>query len=103
MPESYTKIVQPAEAGIVKEVLVSEGQAVQQGQVLIRLDPTLAGADDLSLGSELAAKRLALRRIDAELRGVPLLPHSGDDPALLAQVKLQALTIVSPTGLPWHR
>ena len=72
-----TKILQPAEAGIVKEVLVSEGQSVKEGQVLIRLDPTLAGADDLSLGSELAAKRLALRRIDAELRGAPLLPRVG--------------------------
>ena len=92
VPESYTKIVQPAEAGLVKEVLVSEGQSVEQGQVLIRLDPTLAGADDLSLGSELASRRLALRRIDAELRGTRLLPRPGDDPGLLAQVQLQALT-----------
>jgi HlyD family secretion protein len=92
VPESYTKILQPAEAGIVKEVLVSEGQSVEEGQVLIRLDPTLAGADELSLASELAAKRLALRRIDAELRGVPLSPRSGDDAGLLAQVQLQALT-----------
>ena len=92
VPESYTKIVQPAEAGLIKEVLVREGQSVEQGQVLIRLDPTLAGADDLSLGSELASRRLALRRIDAELRGTPLLPRPGDDPGLLAQVQLQALT-----------
>jgi len=92
VPESYTKIVQPAEAGLIKEVLVSEGQSVEQGQVLIRLDPTLAGADDLSLGSELASRRLALRRIDAELRGTRLLPRPGDDPGLLAQVQLQALT-----------
>jgi HlyD family secretion protein len=90
VPRSYTKIVQPAEAGIVKEVLVSEGDAVTQGQVLIRLDPTLAGADRLSLGSELALRRLTLRRIDAELRGVPLLSRPGDDAELLAQVQVQA-------------
>jgi HlyD family secretion protein len=65
---------------------------VEESQVLIRLDPTLAGADELSLASELAAKRLALRRIDAELRGVPLSPRSGDDAGLLAQVQMQALT-----------
>jgi hemolysin D len=90
VPRSYTKIVQPAEAGIVKEVLVSEGDAVAQGQVLIRLDPTLAGADGLSLRSELALRRLAVRRIDAELGGTPVLPRSGDDADLLAQVQSQA-------------
>jgi HlyD family secretion protein len=90
VPASYTKIVQPAEAGIVKDVLVGEGDEVAQGQVLIRLDPTLAGADAQALASELALKRLALRRIDAELRGAPLLARPGDDAALYAQVQTQA-------------
>ena len=90
VPQSYTKIVQPAEAGIVKDVLVSEGAEVAQGQVLIRLDPTLAGADSVSVESELALKRLALRRIDAELRGAPLTPAAGDDTRLLSQVQSQA-------------
>ena len=35
IPESYVKIVQPAESGIVKEILVREGQAVKAGQVPI--------------------------------------------------------------------
>ncbi len=90
VPVSYTKIVQPAEAGIVKDVLVNEGDEVAQGQVLIRLDPTLAGADSRSLASELGLRRLALRRIDAELRGVALLARPGDDTELLKQVQAQA-------------
>lgn len=90
VPESYTKIVQPAEAGIVKEVLVAEGDEVAQGQVLIRLDPTLAGADAVMVETELALKRLALRRIDAELSGAPLTGRPGDDAQLLAQVQTQA-------------
>ena len=57
----------------------NEGDEVTQGQVLIRLDPTLAGADSVSVETELALKRLALRRIDAELRGIPLMPQFGDD------------------------
>lgn len=89
VPQSYTKIVQPAEAGIVKDVLVSEGHEVMQGQVLIRLDPTLAGADSVSVENELALKRLALRRIDAELRGAPLMPEDRDDVHLLIQVQSQ--------------
>lgn len=39
VPATYVKIVQPAEAGIVREIRVREGERVQEGQVLIRLDP----------------------------------------------------------------
>ena len=38
VPSSYLKIVQPAEQGIVKEILVKEGEKVGTGQVLIRMD-----------------------------------------------------------------
>ncbi len=90
IPTTYTKIVQPVEAGVVAEILVREGDKVQAGQVLIRLDTTLAGADGRSLASELALKRLTLRRVDAELAAQPLTPVSGDDPVMLAQVQAQA-------------
>ena len=90
VPTTYTKIVQPVEAGVVADILVREGDKVQAGQVLIRLDTTLAGADGRSLASELALKRLTLRRVDAELAGQPLANASGDDPAMLAQVQAQA-------------
>ena len=33
VPQTYVKIVQPAESGIVKEILVEEGDPVRQGQV----------------------------------------------------------------------
>ena len=45
VPEGYLKIVQPAEQGIVREILVREGERVDAGQVLIRMDPILANAD----------------------------------------------------------
>src|SRR3970282_2684977 len=38
VPSSYLKIVQPAEQGIVREILVKEGEAVQAGQGVIRMD-----------------------------------------------------------------
>jgi HlyD family secretion protein len=90
VPTTYTKIVQPVEAGVVADILVREGDKVQAGQVLIRLDTTLAGADGRSLAGELALKRLTLRRVDAELAGQPLAMATGDDPAMLAQVQAQA-------------
>jgi len=45
VPSGYLKIVQPAEQGIVKEILVREGEAVKAGQVLARMDPVLTDAD----------------------------------------------------------
>lgn len=90
VPISYTKIVQPAEAGVVAEILVKEGDQVQAGQVLIRLDPTMTGADSRSLASELSLKRMTLRRVDAELAGIPLAIKDGDDPVMIAQVQAQA-------------
>lgn len=91
IPASYTKIVQPAESGVVREILVKDGDEVQAGQVLVRLDPTLAGADAQTVASELAFKRKTLRRIDAELAGQPIALAAGDDPGIFAQVQAQGL------------
>jgi HlyD family secretion protein len=91
VPQSYVKIVQPAEAGIISEILVKEGDVVHPGQPLIRLDPTVTGADSQGLAEELALRGLTLRRIDAELGGRPLAVLAGDPPLLLAQVRQQGL------------
>ncbi len=90
VPQTYTKIVQPAEAGVVTEILVKEGDLVRSGQTLIRLDATVVTADGSSLAHDMAHKKLVLRRVDAELAGQTVLPMPGDQPALLAQVQAQA-------------
>src|SRR5688500_17358808 len=57
VPSSYLKIVQPAEQGIVKEILVKEGEMVVAGQVLIRMDCVLAAADVKSIQGGVHQKR----------------------------------------------
>ncbi|MEQ1579953.1 MAG: HlyD family type I secretion periplasmic adaptor subunit [Steroidobacteraceae bacterium] len=89
VPQTYVKIVQPAESGIVREIRVKEGDRVEQGQVLVRLDPTVTAADGAALQRELALQRLQLRRIEAELAGAPLLRNATDDPLLFTQVQAQ--------------
>ena len=79
VPQSFLKIVQPAESGIVREILVSEGEKVGAGQVLVRMDARLSEADGNALSTEMQRKRLQLRRIESELAGVPL-PRQADDP-----------------------
>jgi HlyD family secretion protein len=89
VPSSYLKIVQPSEQGIVKEILVKEGQVVKEGEILVRMDPVLTGADLKSIQAEYYNKRIALRRIDAQMSGARLA-RAKDDPAdLYAQVESQ--------------
>jgi HlyD family secretion protein len=45
VPQTSVKIVQPADAGIVQDILVREGQLVTAGQVLMRMDRQVAKAD----------------------------------------------------------
>jgi HlyD family secretion protein len=89
VPETYLKLVQPADAGIVKEILVREGERVSAGQVLLRLDAQDAQADAARLGTDLALRSLQLRRIDAELTGSRLRRLPSDPPDLFRQVEAQ--------------
>lgn len=89
VPQSYLKIVQPAEAGIVKEILVSEGQRVRAGQVLMRMDSTVSIADLETIRTEFLQKSLTLRRIDAELAGHPLVREKDDPVPLFLETEAQ--------------
>lgn len=89
VPSSYLKIVQPSEQGVVKEILVHEGEQVKEGQVLVRMDAVLAAADASSLANEFHSRRLALRRIDAQLAGLPMGREPDDPPDLFAPTRAQ--------------
>jgi membrane fusion protein, hemolysin D len=89
VPQSFLKIVQPAEPGIVREILVREGDTVKDGQVLVRMDTRLSEADLRILQAELARRDLQLRRIDAELAGTPMKRKSGDSAELYTQIEAQ--------------
>jgi len=89
VPETYLKIVQPADAGVVKEILVREGEPVRTGQVLMRLHAALSASELATLGAEVRGRRLALRRIDAQFAGAPLARRADDPPELFARVEAQ--------------
>ena len=89
VPQSFLKIVQPAESGIVREILVREGEEVAAGQVLVRMDARLSEADGKTLFAELHRKRLQLRRIESELAEVPLRHQADDFADLYVQTEAQ--------------
>jgi HlyD family secretion protein len=89
VPASYLKIVQPSEAGIVKEILVHEGEQVSAGQILMRMDALITEADFDALTTEHVRKKLALTRIDAELSGQAFQPGFQAPIALVRETSAQ--------------
>lgn len=93
IPADNVKLVQPAEAGIVRAILVKDGQQVTKGQVLIELDPTVSGAENAQAASALTTARLDAARARAILsaldgKGLAFQAPEGT-PADVAQTQRQ--------------
>lgn len=87
VPPSRLQIVQPAEGGVLTELLVADGDAVAQGQPLARLERRAADADREALRARREERTLELHRLDAELAGRRTLApmRTPPDPARWAQ------------------
>ena len=71
--ESSRKTVKHLEDGIVAEILVTEGQRVAAGDVLVRLDPTQARAKLDQLEATRIADEVIAARLRAERDGLALI------------------------------
>ena len=79
IPSGQAKTVQVKNKGIIKEILVEEGQQVQEGDTLVVLDPTTADADYDSLKKRAAYYKLDIQRLTAELSNQPFTPEEDED------------------------
>lgn len=90
--ESNRKVVQHLEGGIVKEVLVHEGDRVEAGEVLVRLDDTEPAARLSLLRSQLASALAQRARLVAERDDAPKISFPDEladlaDAAVITEVK----------------
>jgi hemolysin D len=67
VPSGRVKVIQPLESGVVKRILVKQGQTVAAGEVLIELDNTASGADAARLEAQRLAAELERARLEAVL------------------------------------
>jgi hemolysin D len=83
---SRTKIIQTAETAVVRRILVHDGQAVKQGDLLIELDATATTADSQKAQEALISARLAAARSAALVQAIdavtlPVMENDSDLPA----------------------
>jgi len=69
IPSSQLQVVSNLEGGVISEILVKPGQKVKAGQPLLRLDPTMAGADYGHGAATVAALQSKAARLEAEMQG----------------------------------
>ena len=90
IPTSQVQVVQNLEGGILAEVLVAEGDVVDSGQVLLRIDNVGAAATLRENQGRILALLATVARLDAEasLAGAISFPESLADQAELRDSEL---------------
>ena len=73
VPLRRMQMIQSLEGGILAELLVSEGDIVEEGQVLVRLDPTRSESAFLAANAEITALAAEVARLEAEVLEQPKL------------------------------
>lgn len=81
VPSKQLQVVQSLDGGIVTEILVQEGQVVEAGQLLLRIDETRATSgfrESAATGFALRARQARLQALADNADFVP--PQTGNDP-----------------------
>jgi hemolysin D len=92
VPTGRTKTVQPLESGIVSAIPVQDGDRVAAGQVVVRLDQTVALAERSRIAHDLIAAKLDVARMTALRAGIEggaemLLPPEGASDAQIVRTR----------------
>lgn len=72
IPASREQVIQSLEGGILEELNVHEGDIVEKGQVLLKIDPTRVGAVYREGVSKVIGLKASIARLRAEAYGTPL-------------------------------
>lgn len=77
-PSSQVKSVQHLEGGIVRQILIREGDIVKAGQPLVVLEPTASSADVGELQVRLTALRVDISRLESLTNGAKKTTFDAD-------------------------
>lgn len=88
IPARRMQTIQSLEGGILAELQVAEGDIVENGQVLARLDATRSRSAFMAAESQIIALTAEVARLEAEVLEQPRLDF-GDDPNEAEQTELR--------------
>jgi hemolysin D len=100
IPSGRTKLIQPLEAGVVRAILVHDGQQVRAGESLIELDPTMTTAERDRVKGDFVAAQLDVARLRAALTegNDQLAAFHPPEGATTAQIEMHRQFLVSQTS-----
>lgn len=88
VPTTQVQIVQSVDGGVVEALLVREGQIVEAGQLLLRVDPTRFVSNMLESRAGQTGLQAKALRLEALTRGTPFTPPAAlmkEAPEVVAQ------------------
>ena len=85
IPSSREQLIQSLDPGVLSEMLVKEGDVVEAGQVLLRLDTARSSAVYREARNKVEALSATAARLRAEAYGVPLRFEPDTPPELVAR------------------
>ena len=91
--ETRKKTIQHSTGGVVKDVLVKEGQWVKEGDVLIEVSDTQARANNETIRQAYLSQRAVEARLEAELKNSSSIHFGSDITANKADPFVQQLTM----------
>jgi protease secretion system membrane fusion protein len=91
--DTKSRAVQHISGGIIKEVLVKEGQQVKEGQLLIKLDEAVAKANFESSRQRYLGLRAMQGRLLAEQQGLGLISWHADLREAMSDPQIRQMTL----------
>ncbi len=91
IPSGQVQIVQHAEGGVVQEILVREGETVERGKLLLRVEGSITEADFREKRGRYLAQIAAISRLEAEIddKPVQMPPEVVKEAPTVAEAELQ--------------
>ncbi len=83
IPASREQVIQSLEGGILEELDVREGEVVEKGQPLLKIDPTRSAASYREALSKVQGLKGTIARLRAEAYGTPLIFPEGIEESIV--------------------
>jgi adhesin transport system membrane fusion protein len=98
IPSSQIQVIQNLEGGIIEKIFVKEGEIVQKGQILVKLNDTRFLTDYDEFHHKALALEIKIARLTAEASGTEFKPSETFIKELPATVKTEQAIFVSRTS-----